>query len=135
MVANVDQSNALENRLGWAGNAKVTSVLRRTLRTTADTASSFIQDDPNTLLGYPYQSSQNIPSNGAKGTGTNLSSLIFGDWSSLTIGYWSALDIAINLQGDSVFLKGGMQVRAMASLDVQLRHPLALVAVTDMVTT
>jgi HK97 family phage major capsid protein len=136
MVAAVDQSNALENRLGWAGNARVTSILRRTLRSTGDTSSNWIMgDDPNTLLGYPYQSSQNVPSNGSKGTGTNLSSLVFGDWSAVTIGYWSALDIALNTQGDSVFLKGNCQIRTMATLDVQLRHANALVAMTDLITT
>jgi HK97 family phage major capsid protein len=134
-VASVDQSNALQGRLGWAGNAKTTSVLARTLRTTTDTASNFILDDPNTLLGYPYLASQNVPSSGTKGTGTNLSALIFGDWSALVIGYWSALDLAINTQGDAVFLKGNAQIRVMATLDLAIQHPLAFAAITDIVTT
>jgi HK97 family phage major capsid protein len=135
LIAAVDQNNALDGRLGFAGNAKVSSVLRRTLKSTGDTSSNFVQIEPDTLAGYPYVASQNIPSNGTKSTGTNLSALIFGDWSALIIGYWSALDIAINTQGDSVFLKGNAQVRCMASLDIQLRHALALAAITDMVTT
>jgi hypothetical protein len=61
--------------------------------------------------------------------------LIFGNWPALIIGYWSALDIAINTQGDSVFLKGNAQIRAMATCDVALMHALAFAAITDMVTT
>jgi HK97 family phage major capsid protein len=135
MIAAVDQSNALDGRLGFAGNAKVTSVLRRTLKSSADTSSNFIMgNDPNSLAGYPYLSSQNVPSNLTKSTGTNLSALIFGDFSALTIGYWSAIDLAINTQGDAVFRKGNAQIRAMVTCDIQLRHPQAFAAITDMVT-
>jgi HK97 family phage major capsid protein len=67
VVASVDVSNALQGRLGWAGNAKVTSVLRRTLKSVGDTSSNFIMGTDGTLIGYPYASTQNIPSNGTKG--------------------------------------------------------------------
>jgi HK97 family phage major capsid protein len=135
VVASVDTSNALQGRLAWCGNAKTTSVLRRTLKTTGDTSSNFILGMDGTLIGYPMASTQNIPSNLTKGTGTNLSAMIFGDWSALIIGYWSALDIALNTQGDSVFLKGNAQIRAMATCDVALMHAPAFAAITDMVTT
>jgi HK97 family phage major capsid protein len=136
-IAAVDTANAMPGMgtLGWAGNAKVTSVLRRTLKTAADTASNFIMTDPTMLAGYPYQSSQNVPSNLTKAAGTNLSALLFGDWAQLVIGFWSAGDILVNPFESTAYSKGNVQIRAMMTADVAIRQPLAFCAITDMVTT
>jgi HK97 family phage major capsid protein len=135
LIAAVDTSNALVGgSLAFATNAKAVSKMRRTIKTSADTASNFIQTDPNALAGYPLASTQLVPSNGTKSTGTNLSALIFGDWSGLVLGFWSELDILVNPFESTAYSKGNVQVRAMATADVGIKHPLAFAAITDMVT-
>jgi HK97 family phage major capsid protein len=135
LIAAVDIANALEGSLGFATNGHGTSVLRRTLKTATDTASNFLMSDASSLAGYPLQSSQLVPSNLTKGTGTNLSALIFGDWSQLVLGFWSELDLLVSPFAAGAFEKGNIQIRAMATADVCIKQPLAFAAITDMVTT
>ena len=133
LIAAVDQSNALDGSLGFVTNAKVVRALRSTPKTAADTASNFIEADPTMLAGYGLGSTQNVPSNLSKGSGTNLSALIFGDWSQMILGFWSELDILANPYGDAAYSRGAVAVRAMTTADVRLRQPLAFAAITDLI--
>jgi HK97 family phage major capsid protein len=135
LIAAVDTSNALGGSLAFLTNGKLVSKLRRTLKTGADTSSNFLMTDANTLAGYPIASTQNVPSNTTRGTGTNLSALIFGDFSQLIIGFWSELDILVNPYESTAYSKGNVQIRAMATADVKLRQSLAFAAQPDFVTT
>jgi hypothetical protein len=133
LVGTVDTANALAGRLGFASNSKVAKTMRTTLKTTADTSSNFILGDAIAqLAGYPLAISQNVPSTLTKGTGTGLSALVFGDWSALVVAEWSALDILVNPYGTS-YSAGGVDVRAMASVDIGLRHAPAFAAITDLI--
>ncbi len=133
LIEAVDVANALDGSLAFLTNGKVVKANRTTLKTSGDTSSNFIQTDPNTLAGYTLASSQNVPSNGTKGSGTALSSLIFGDWSQLFIGFWSEMDLLVNPYESTAYSKGNVQVRAMLTADIQLRHPLAFAAMTDVI--
>ncbi len=132
LVGDIDQSNALMGALGFATNAKVAKSMRSTLKTAADSCSNFILAGAGPLAGYPLATSQNIPSTLTKGTGTGLSAMIFGDWSSLVIAEWSALDLLVNPYG-SAYAAGGVDVRAMATVDVNVRHVPAFAAITDLI--
>ena len=133
LIGAVDLSNALDGSLGFVTNARAVRAMRQAPRTAADTASNFVMNDPGMLAGYVLGSTQNVPSNGTKGTGTGLSSLIFGDWSSLFLGFWSELDILVNPYAAGSYEKGNVSVRAMMTADVKLRHPEAFAATTDLI--
>lgn len=134
LIGSVDASNALDgSTLAFLTNAKVVKANRQTLKTTVDASSNFIQTEPNMLAGYMLGSTQNVPSTLTKGTGTNLSALIFGDWSQLFLAFWSELDILVNPYATSAYAAGNVQVRAMMTADVQLRQPLAFAALTDVI--
>jgi HK97 family phage major capsid protein len=136
LIGAVDVANALQGSLGFATNGKVTAKMRQTLKTTADTASNMIMNDAATLAGYSLASSQLVPSNLTKSTGTNLSALIFGDWSMLVLGFWGdGLDLLVNPFESVAYSKGNVQIRAMATADVAIKQPLAFAAITDMNTT
>jgi HK97 family phage major capsid protein len=133
LIGSVDQANALNNSLGFLTNAKVVKSARQIAKTTTDTASNFIMTDANTLAGYPLGSTQNVPATGTKGSGTNLSSLIFGDWSQLVLGFWSELDILVNPYDSTAYAAGSVLVRAMMTADVKIKQPLAFAAITDVI--
>jgi HK97 family phage major capsid protein len=136
LIAAIDTANALGGSLAFATNAKAVAKMRQTLKTSVDTSSNFLMTDANTLAGYPLASTQNVPSNLVKGaSGAVCSALIFGDWSQLVLGFWSELDILVNPFESTAYPKGNVQVRAMATADVELRHPLAFAAISDMLTT
>ena len=133
LIGSVDASNALGGSLGFLTNAKVVKAMRTTAKTTTDTASNFIMNDAATLAGYVLGSTQNAPANLTRGSGTNLSPLIFGDWSQLVLGFWSELDILVSPYDTTAFASGGVLVRAMATADVKIKQPLAFSVLPDII--
>ena len=83
--------------------------------------------------GQPVQVSNLVPSNGTKGSGTGLSSLIYGNFSDLLIGIWSELDVLVSPYAAGSFEKGNVMVRAFMTVDVAVRHPQSFAAITDIV--
>lgn len=73
-----------------------------------------------------------MPSAGTKGTGTSLSTLIFGNWSDLLIGQWGGIDIAVDdMTGADT---GNVRIVAHSEWDIAVRHPQSFAAITDAVT-
>jgi len=134
LITSVAGANALTGSLGFLTNSKVIGKAATTLKSSADTSSSFIIPDPGagTLAGYPLQISENVPSNLTKSTGTNLSALIFGNWSDLLIGYWSEFDLLINPFESTAFSKGNILLRGMLTADIAIRQVKSFAAMKDL---
>ncbi|CDO38299.1 phage major capsid protein [Novosphingobium sp. KN65.2] len=64
------------------------------------------------------------------GVGTDETALIYADWSELLIGIWSEIDILVNPFESTAYSKGNISIRAMATVDVALRHKPAFVSAT-----
>ena len=75
--------------------------------------------------------SNQIPSNLTKGTGTNLSAIIYGAWSDLFIAYWSGVDVLVNPYHQDVASKGGVLVHAFLDADISVRHVESFAAIVD----
>ena len=75
-----------------------------------------------------------LPSNGTKGSGTNLSTAIFGRWEDLVVAQWGALEILPNPYGAG-FNSGSVDVRAMQTIDIGVKHPESFAVVSDLITT
>lgn len=63
---------------------------------------------------------------------SNGAPVILGDWSQVMLGIWSEVDILVNPYAEPAYSRGGVQVRAMATCDIALRHPQAFVVATDL---
>lgn len=86
----------------------------------------------NTVFaGEAVRVSKAMPANGTKGTGTNLSTALYGIWSDLIIGYWSSVDILPNPYHVDVASKGGQLLHAFLDADIATRHIENFVAVKD----
>jgi HK97 family phage major capsid protein len=81
----------------------------------------------------PVAFSNQVPGNLTKGTGTNLSALIYGNWSDLIVAYWSSVDIVLNPYADSVASKGGALMHAFLDADIAIRHPESFAVAKDVV--
>jgi HK97 family phage major capsid protein len=81
----------------------------------------------------PVAFSNQVPSNITKGSGTNLSAILYGNWADLVVAYWSAVDIVINPYHSDVASKGGALIHAFLDADVALRHPESFAVVKDAV--
>ncbi|WP_336044015.1 phage major capsid protein [Acinetobacter junii] len=68
----------------------------------------------------PFNVSANMPAN----------KLILGDFSQVLLGVWSEIDILVNPYAEPAYSRGGVQVRAMTTCDVAVRHPKAFLVAT-----
>jgi HK97 family phage major capsid protein len=134
LIASVELANAATGRLGWAVNPNAVRTLRSTPNVVfgsppqQDGSAGFIMDGPNDLLGYPALSTTSLPDSlGSPAPG----SAIFGNWADLLIGYWSGIDILANPYGSTQYAKGNVQVRALLTADVAVRHIESFAAAID----
>ncbi|WP_029002519.1 phage major capsid protein [Azorhizobium doebereinerae] len=89
---------------------------------------------PAVFQGEAVKYSDSVPGNLTKGTGANLSAVIYGAWSDLIVGYWSAVDILPNPYHADVASNGGLLLHAFLDCDVAVRHPESFAALKDVVT-
>ncbi|MFM7368936.1 MAG: phage major capsid protein [Sphaerospermopsis kisseleviana] len=139
METELAQDNADVGSLGYLTNAKVRGKLKTTVKNPVGTDSDWIWEngtDPviGMLNGYMAGVSNQVPSNLTKGTGTNLSAIIFGNFADILIGEWGVLEILPNPYG-SGYDSGSIEIRALQTVDVQIRHPESFVEIIDAITT
>lgn len=79
----------------------------------------------------PTRFSNQVPKTLGGGTEHGL---IYGDWSELIIGVWSEIDILVNPYEAAAYSKGNISIRAMATVDTNVRHVKAFVKVTGVTT-
>lgn len=132
----VSSNNADIGALAYLTNANV----RGSLKTTEKFAGSGkeiwgtdLSDRGYGLVnGYRAGVSNQVASNGTKGTGTNLSTTVFGNWADLIIAIWGGTDILVNPY--ALDLSGGTRVTIHQDADINVRHPESFAAKTDTVT-
>jgi len=81
------------------------------------------------ILSRRFEVTNNIPSNLSKGSGSNLSAILYGNFNDLLIGMWGGLEILVDPYTD--FAKGTTGVRALQSIDIAVRHPESFAAMQD----
>ena len=120
---------------GFLTNSSVVGTLMSTLRSSADTASNYIMNDKSALLNLPLRMSEAVPGDGSKGTGSNLSTIICGDFSQIFVGQWSdGFSLLINPYAETAYTRLSVMVRSHASMDVVVRHGEGFAMLTDVVT-
>lgn len=132
-------ANADDGALAYMTNNKVRRALKGSTKVSADAGAGFIWSDEargpdgyGSLNGYKAAASNNVPSNLIKGTGTNLSAMIFGNWADVLIGQWGGLDILVDkfTSGTS----GGTRVIALLDMDIAIRRAASFAAIIDATT-
>ncbi len=135
------QANADRGALGFLANAAGKATLLTTPKI-GSTYPTFIWETPDDteanpldglMIGYKCGVSNNVPSNLTKGTGTNLSALIFGNWTDLYIGIWGGLDVLVDPY--TLSAAGELRIVCFESVDIGIRHPASFAAIVDMITT
>lgn len=107
-----------------AANAFVASpasarVLRTTLKVSSDAGAGFLATR-STIDDVPMaKTTLLVNKSGSPETGR----LVYGNFADLLIGFWSELDVLVNPYESTAYSKGNVQIRAMMTADVALRHP------------
>ena len=128
LAKEVGIDNAAMGNLSFLTNEKVAHKLRTTPKV-ASTDSVMILEQPGSLMGYPLAITNAVPSDLSKGSGSNLSAMIFGNFSDLLIGEWGALDVLVDPY--SLSTTGATRVTVFQDVDVAVRHAESFAAVTD----
>ncbi|MDQ2801715.1 MAG: phage major capsid protein [Pseudomonadota bacterium] len=132
LMESVQLANAPDQMLGWAGTPRVRAAAMGALRF-AGVAAGTVMEDPDELAGYPFAATTQLPLN-TKGTGSNLSTLIFGAWDEVIVGmFGEGIEVLANPYGTPQFNSGNIAVRCLASADVAIRHIASFAALTDLI--
>ncbi len=89
----IAKENADVGSLGYLTNSKVRGALKSTKK---DAGSGIFLMENGELNGYRVGVTNLVPSDGTKGSGSHLSTLIFGNFNDLLIGQWGGLDIILD---------------------------------------
>jgi HK97 family phage major capsid protein len=136
LIREIEIDNANLGGTAWLTNPQVMSKLMTTPIQSGGLEGNFLLKEPgNTLCGYPFYVTNQIPANLIKSTGTNLSALILGNWPQLLIGEWGVFEVLANPYSSNVFPSGSVEVRCMQSIDINIRNPESFAVITDMITT
>lgn len=90
---------------------------------------------PPNFNGYTTLATNQLRSNLTKGTSTGVcSELVFGAWSELFIGEWGVLEILVNPYDSVGFTSGDVLIRALQTIDIQVRHGASFAVMSDALT-
>lgn len=127
----INSNNANRGKMAYLTNAKVWGALK----TKEKAQGRFIMEDTaeGRLNGYPIDYTNLVPSNLTKGTGTNLSALIFGNFADLYIGMWGGIDIVVDPYSSKKTAE--IEICMNAWNDVLVAEPKSFAAIQDIDTT
>ena len=124
--------NAERGTLAYVTNPKVRKALKQLFTNSTYGETPVWQPGINgdgIVNGYTGYATNQIPSNLTKGSGTNLSAMIFGNWNDLIVGLWSAVDLIIDPYTGAA--EGQIKIVAHQSVDVSVRHAQSFAACVD----
>lgn len=120
-VLDIEQLLAAENIApsGWYTSPAVMTALRKVLKS-ASAGADYIAT-ASSIGDLPAASSNAAPADTA----------ILGDWSQVLLGQWGAVEVLVNPFAEVPYRRGGVLVRAFATVDVAIRHEQAFVVATE----
>ncbi len=87
---------------------------------------------PGEVNGYRVARSNQVRKNLTKGTATSkCSELFFGNWADLLVGEWGVVEILPNPYSSTAYDNGGLEIRALQSVDIAVRHPESFCVMSD----
>lgn len=107
------------NPTGWYTSPGVLTALRGILKS-ASAGSDYIAT-AKAIGELPVASSNAAPADTA----------ILGDWTQVLLGQWGAVELLVNPYAEAPYRRGGVLVRAFATVDVAVRHEEAFVVATE----
>jgi HK97 family phage major capsid protein len=123
----VGNANADTPTSAYITNAALRGRMKKTAQINATTGQPIWMN--NEVNGYQAIASNQVPRNLTKGSGTNLSALLFGNFADLLIGMWGGLDLLVDpFTGGAA---GTVRTIAMQDVDVAVRRVASFAACVD----
>lgn len=121
--------NALKNNIAYLSNANVEAALMG-IAIDAGSGKFLLEDEK--VLGHRFVNTNTVPSNLTKGTGTDLSAVIFGDFSNLLIAQFGGMDLVVDEKSKAE--EGLIKTVANTYWDAVVKEPKAFAAIVDALT-
>jgi HK97 family phage major capsid protein len=132
METAIAAANADVGTMGYLTNARVRGRLKSTEKFTTSNGQPIFESGNTPLNGYQTAITNAMPGNITKGTGTNLSAMLFGNWADLMIGMWGSLDLMVDPYTGST--AGTVRVVALQDVDVAVRNLESFASFVDVIT-
>jgi HK97 family phage major capsid protein len=116
-------------KLGFITNPQVRAALKLTPKIGSTYPTFVWPDSGQDLIGYNAGVTTQMPANGAKGSSTTLSSIIYGNWDDAVMGQWGGLDMLINPYSKDD--QGIIRINAWSFFDFNVRRPKSFAAILD----
>ena len=139
LAGQVADANAARGQLGYLVNTKTRSKLMTVQKFAGTDGDAVFMDSPGDLpgfgrmAGYRAAVSNITPSNLTKGTGTNLSAIIFGNWADVLIGEFGGMYIQVDPY--TAHSRSLIQLYVEMLMDLNVRNEESFAAIVDAVTT
>lgn len=135
METQVATANADVTNMYYLCNAATIGFLKKIKNTSGDyiwkTIAEAVRNGfPGEVNGYAVGRSNQVRSGLEKGTSKNCHEIYFGNWADLLIGEWGFLEIDVNRYGDA-WKSGGVEIRALQTIDIAVRHPKSFCLFSD----
>ena len=128
----VAENNGDVGSMAYLTNAKVRGKLKNTLK--ASGVFGFVwEGGSEPLNGYPAAVTNLVPSDLAKGGGSDLSAILFGNFNDMVIGNWGGMDIVIDPY--TAKKAGQIEIGANTYWDAKVLRPESFAAIVDATTT
>jgi HK97 family phage major capsid protein len=127
---NVFVANASAAKMNYLINPKTRGKLKKTKHAAGDL--NYIMGTDGNVNGYASATSNHVPSTLTKGTGTNLSAMVFGDFSQLNIHQWGFMDLSVDEYSRKK--EGLVEVTVNIFLDVMVKQPKAFSVAKGLIT-
>lgn len=131
MISLVDEQNALMGNLGFVLNPSGRYKLKITKKDAGSAV--FLMEKNNELAGYLAANTTHVPKNLTKGTGTNLSAALFGNFNDFIIAQWGGVSLIVDPYSKKK--EAETEVTIHSYHDTDYRHVESFAAILDMVTT
>ena len=129
MILKVLAANAQGlGNLGWLVNANGWA---RGMTVPRDAGSGRFLLEDGSYVGYPWELSEQVPSNLVEGaSGAVLNGIIFAAWNAMLIGEWGTLELQVDPY--TLVATGAIRVNAFMTTDIAFRYPQAFSYSVDM---
>lgn len=129
----VSNANADVGTLAYLTNSRIRGKLRKTQEFASTNGKAVWGRGPERgigdVLGYDAWVTNSVPNTLTKGTSTDCSALMFGNWADLLIGMWGGLDVMLDPYALST--TGAKRVVALQDVDIQARRVESFAAIKD----
>jgi HK97 family phage major capsid protein len=129
MESAINDANAMTENMGYLTSQVGKGKLKKTPKI-GTTFPEFLWEN-NELNGYRAMASTMVSKVLTKGTGTNLTAVIFGNWAALLVGLWGAIDIIVDPYSSST--SGDLKVTMLQDADINVQRNESFNKIVDMI--